>query len=158
MTLMATLKKVTDMEMIFINFSSSTTPSLILKTFEHYCEVKKTNSGLVMTPLQANKWLVVFCDEINLPEADKYGTQAVITYLRQITEQNGFWRSSDKQWVKLERIMFVGACNPPTDSGRVILSDRFLRHAPLIYVDFPGPDSLKQIYGTFNRAMLKRVP
>ena len=38
------------------------------------------------------------------------------------------------------------------------MSDRFLRHAPLIYVDFPGPDSLKQIYGTFNRAMLKRVP
>lgn len=82
MTLMATLKKVTDMEMIFINFSSSTTPALILKTFDHYCEIKKTNAGLVMTPLQANKWLVVFCDEINLPEADKYGTQTVITFLR----------------------------------------------------------------------------
>jgi dynein heavy chain 1 len=39
--------------------------------------------------------------------------------------------------------MFVGACNPPTDSGRVVLSDRFLRHAPLIFVDFPGPESLK---------------
>ena len=51
MTLMATLKKVTDMEMIFINFSSSTTPALILKTFDHYCEIKKTNTGLVMTPL-----------------------------------------------------------------------------------------------------------
>ena len=75
-----------------------------------------------------------------------------------MTEQNGFWRSSDKQWVSLERIMFVGACNPPTDSGRQVMSDRFLRHAPLIFVDFPGPDSLKQIYGTFNRAMLKRVP
>ena len=54
--------------------------------------------------------------------------------------------------------MFVGACNPPTDSGRVVLSDRFLRHAPLIFVDVPGPDSLKQIYGTFNRAMLKKKP
>lgn len=58
----------------------------------------------------------------------------------------------------LERIMFVGACNPPTDAGRSLLSDRFLRHAPLIFVDFPGPESLKQIYGTFNRAMLKRTP
>lgn len=158
MTLMATLKKLSDMEMIFINFSSSTTPELILKTFEHYCETKKTNSGLVMTPLQANKWLVIFCDEINLPEADKYQTQAVITFLRQMTEQNGFFRISDKQWVSLERIMFVGACNPPTDSGRFPLSDRFLRHAPIIFVDFPGPESLKQIYGTFNRAMLKKVP
>jgi len=50
MTLMATLKKLTDMEMIFINFSSSTTPELILKTFDHYCDCKKTNQGLVMTP------------------------------------------------------------------------------------------------------------
>ena len=55
-------------------------------------------------------------------------------------------------------MMFVGACNPPTDVGRQVMSDRFLRHAPLILVDFPGPDSLRQIYGTFNRAMLKRVP
>lgn len=143
MTLMATLKMCSDMEMIFINFSSQTSPELILKTFDHYCEVKKTNTGLVMTPINTSKWLVVFCDEINLPEADKYGTQTVITFLRQITEQNGFWRSSDKQFIRLEKIMFVGACNPPTDSGRVVLSDRFLRHAPLILVDFPGPDSLK---------------
>lgn len=74
MTLMATLKMLPDFEMIFINFSSSTTPSLILKTFDHYCEVKKTPSGLFLRPTNPNKWLVVFCDEINLPDTDKYGT------------------------------------------------------------------------------------
>ena len=60
--------------------------------------------------------------------------------------------------MSLERIQFVGACNPPTDAGRHPLSLRFLRHTPLIFVDFPGRESLLQIYGTFNRAMLKRVP
>ena len=35
---------------------------------------------------------------------------------------------------------------------------RFLRHAPLIYVDYPGETSYKQIYDTFNRAMLRRFP
>ena len=34
MTLMATLKNLPDFEMIFINYSSSTTPDLILKTFD----------------------------------------------------------------------------------------------------------------------------
>jgi dynein heavy chain 1 len=82
MTLMATLKNLTDMEMIFINFSSSTLPDLILKAFDHYCEYKKTQAGIILRPHQPNKWLVVFCDEINLPEADKYGTQIVITFLR----------------------------------------------------------------------------
>lgn len=94
--------------------------------------------------------MVVFCDEINLPDEDKYGTQVVIAFLRQITEHNGFWRASDKQFIKLEKIQFVGACNPPQDAGRHPLSERFLRHAPLIFVDFPGPESLKQIFGTFN--------
>lgn len=29
---------------------------------------------------------------------------------------------------------------------------------PVVYVDYPGPASLTQIYGTFNRAMLRLVP
>ena len=29
---------------------------------------------------------------------------------------------------------------------------------PLVYVDYPGELSLKQIYGTFNRAMLRIIP
>jgi hypothetical protein len=70
----------------------------------------------------------VFCDEINLPANDKYGTQRVISFIRQLTEQGGFWRTSDHTWITLERIQFVGACNPPTDAGRVPLSHRFLRY------------------------------
>ncbi|MBP5693965.1 MAG: AAA family ATPase, partial [Bacilli bacterium] len=158
MTLMATLKILTDFEMVFINFSSSTTPDLLLKTFDHYCEYVKSSSGTILRPKQGNKYLVIFCDEINLPEMDKYSTQVVITFLREITEQNGFWRPLDKTWIRLERIQFVGACNPPTDVGRHPLNNRFLRLCPLIYVDFPGKDSLKQIYGTFNRALLRKGP
>ena len=157
MTLMATLKVLTDFEMVFINFSSSTTPELILKTFDHYCEYVKSSNGTILRPKQNNKYLVVFCDEINLPEMDKYSTQVVITFLREITEQNGFWRPLDKTWIKLDRIQFVGACNPPTDIGRHPLNNRFLRHCPLLYVDFPGKDSLRQIYGTFNRAILRKA-
>lgn len=153
---MSTLKALPDFEMIFVNFSSSTNPNLIMKQFEHYCEYVKTVSGIILRPKQPSKWLVVFCDEINLPDSDKYGTMTVITFLRQLTEQHGFWRTSDRQWISLERIQFVGACNPPTDIGRKPLNSRFLRHCPLILVDFPGFDSLKQIFGTFNKAMLKR--
>jgi dynein heavy chain 1 len=83
---MATLKSLPEMDMVFINFSSSTLPQLILKTFDHYCEYKKTPNGIILRPHNVHKWLVVFCDEINLPDIDKYGTQTVITFLRQITE------------------------------------------------------------------------
>lgn len=158
MTLFSALRKLPDMEVVGLNFSSATTPELILKTFEQYCEYRKTPNGVILAPAQIGRWLVVFCDEINLPATDKYGTQRVISFIRQLVECGGYWRTSDMAWVKLERIQFVGACNPPTDPGRVPLSHRFLRHAPLVMVDYPGELSLKQIYGTYNRALLKVVP
>jgi hypothetical protein len=47
--------------------------------------------------LQLGVWLVMFCDEINLPDMDAYGTQRVISFLRQMVEHNGFYRSVDCQ-------------------------------------------------------------
>ena len=158
MTLFSALRKLPNMEVVGLNFSSATTPDLLIKTFEQYCEYKKSLNGVMLSPTQIGRWLVVFCDEINLPAPDRYGTQRAISFLRQLVEHNGFWRTSDKSWVTLDRIQFVGACNPPTDAGRTPLGDRFLRHAPLIMVDYPGELSLNQIYGTFNTAVLKVVP
>jgi len=158
MTLFAALRKLPDLEVVGLNFSSATTPDLLLKSFGQHCEYRKTLNGVILSPTQVGRWLVIFCDEINLPAPDKYGTQRVVAFLRQLIEQNGFWKTPDKTWVTLERIQFVGACNPPTDAGRKHLSRRFLRHAPLVMVDYPGETSLLQIYGTFNNAVLKVIP
>ena len=60
-------------QVVDLNFSSVTTPEILLKTFDHYCEYKRTpRNGVVMAPAQLGKWLVLFCDEINLPDIDKY--------------------------------------------------------------------------------------
>ena len=125
MTLFSALRALPEMEVVGLNFSSATTPELMLKTFDHYCEYKKTHEGVVLAPTQLNKWLVMFCDEINLPDEDKYGTQRIIMFIRQCVEYGGFYRTSDQTWIKLERIQFVGACNPPTDPGRKPLSLRY---------------------------------
>lgn len=80
------------MDVINVNFSSSTTPELLLKNFDHYCEYRRTSNGIVLAPIQITRWLVVFCDEINLPSPDKYGTQRVISFMRQIIEQVDFFK------------------------------------------------------------------
>ncbi|RKP21941.1 P-loop containing nucleoside triphosphate hydrolase protein, partial [Rozella allomycis CSF55] len=158
MCLFSALRKLPEIQMIPLNFSSATLPKMILKTLEQYCEYRKTSQGIILSPPSEGQWIILFCDEINLPNKDDYGTQRVISFLRQLIEQGGFWRSSDKQFIRIERIQFVGACNPPTDTGRKPLSIRFLRHTPLLYVGYPQRFSLKQIYGTFNRSMLKMIP
>lgn len=158
MTLFNALRKLPDIEVAGLNFSSATTPDLILRTFEQYCEYKKTSRGTVLSPASPTSWLMVFCDEINLPAPDTYGTQRVISFIRQMVEAGGFWRPSDLTWIHLERVQFIGACNPPTDPGRTELGSRFLRHAPVLYVDYPEVVSLTQIYGTYARALLKVAP
>lgn len=73
MTLFSALRSLPDMEVVGLNFSSATTPELLLKTLDHYCEYRRTPNGLVLSPSQIGKWLVLFCDEINLPDMDRYG-------------------------------------------------------------------------------------
>ena len=160
MTLTSVLQSMQGIVLTNLNFSSRTTPEVILKIFQQYCTYVKKGKQTILQPnetLGTDVYLVVFCDEINLPEMDNYGTQRVISFMRQLVEQGGFWRD-DNTWIKINRIQFVGACNPPTDAGRVELSSRFLRHAPLLLVDFPLDDSLNQIYRTFNGGMLKLFP
>lgn len=52
MTLFSALRALPDMEVVGLNFSSATTPELLLKTFDHYCEYRKTPNGIVLSPVQ----------------------------------------------------------------------------------------------------------
>ncbi|EMG45477.1 ro-1 Dynein heavy chain [Candida maltosa Xu316] len=158
MTLFESLRKSPQLELVSLNFSKETSPISLLKSLEQFCEYRKTNRGIELSPRVSGKWVVLFCDEINLPQVDNYGTQNVISLIRQMIEHKGFWRTKDNQWVSLVNIQFVGACNSPKDPGRNKLSERFLRHVPVIMVDYPGHTSMTQIYQTFNLAILKCAP
>eukprot|EP00762_Andalucia_godoyi_P003304 ANDGO_06532.mRNA.1 Dynein heavy chain len=158
MTLTSVLQRMPDIQVVSLSFSSATGPNIIFRTIERYCDIERTANGLVCRPSQPGKWLVIFCDEINLPSPDKYGTQRIISLIRQVVEMRGFWHPQSGAFVALERVQFVGACNPPSDPGRHPLSMRFLRHAPVLFVDFPSSDSLNRIYGTLMRAALRMLP
>ena len=95
MTLTSVLQSVQGVVLASLNFSSRTTPEIIMKTFAQYCTYVRKGKGIVLEPAESlgtSSWLVVFCDEINLPEEDSYGTQRVIMFMRQLVEQ-GEWTS-----------------------------------------------------------------
>ncbi|KAI5952826.1 DYN1 [Candida jiufengensis] len=158
MTLLKALTKAKNLEMLALNFSKESTSKSLIDAIENSCQYVKANGKLKLRPKSTGRWLVVFCDEINLPKLDGYGSQNIISLINQMIKFNGFWRTKDMQWVTLENIQFVGACNSPKDPGRHDLSSRFLRHVSLIMVDYPGKNSLFQIYQTFNNAIFKCAP
>ncbi|KAI5950644.1 DYN1 [Candida margitis] len=158
MTLFKALSQSSQFDILSLNFSKESTPRSLLDSMENFCEYRRVNGGTTLCPKTNGKWVVVFCDEINLPGLDKFGTQTVISLIRQMVEQNGFWRTKDMQWVNLRNIQFVGACNSPQDPGRYELNPNFLRHVCLVQVNYPENSSLLRIYQTLNEAIFKCAP
>jgi len=156
MVLLAALRRLPDVDVVTLNLSSQTPAATLQRVLEAHGTYVHTPAGLCLAPRQPGRWLALFCDEINLPAPDAYATQRVLAALRQLVEQRGFWR--DRTWVSLERVQFVGACNPPTDAGRTPLPPRLLRHVPIALVDYPADVSLRQIYGAMARALLRPAP
>ncbi|PVH14652.1 uncharacterized protein CXQ87_002799 [Candidozyma duobushaemuli] len=158
MTFLQALRNSPSLDLVSLNFSKDTTPESLISSLEQHCRYKRSNEGLTLSPNVSGKWTVVFCDEINLPSMDEYGCQRVIALIRLMVERQGFWSSRHKTWVTLENIQFVGACNDPNDPGRHQLAERFLRHVCVVMVDYPGKNSMAQIYENFNHAALKCAP
>lgn len=158
MTFLEVLKNAPGLDVLQLNFSKESSPELLMRSLRQYCEYQRTLNGIMFTPKVSGKWVVVFCDEINLPGVDKYNCQKVISLMRQMIEHNGFWDANEMQWIELYNIQFVGACNSPKDPGRQRLSNRFSRHVNLVMVDYPGETSLYQIYETFMAAVMKYAP
>lgn len=156
MVLLAALRCLPDVDVVTLNLSSQTTTSTLLRTLEAHTTYEPTAQGLRLVPRTPGRRLALFCDEINLPAPDAYGTRRPLALLRQWIEHGGFWRH--QQWVALERIQVVGACNPPTDAGRAALPPRLLRHMPVVLVPYPSDDALHQIYSTMARALLRSRP
>lgn len=145
-------------EVVGMNFSKDTTVAHILRTLKRHTIYTAGPKGLTLRPKMSTKEIVLFCDEINLPKLDKYGSQSVILFLRQLIERKGFWRANDNKWITIEGIHFVGACNPSTDPGRITMTTRFTRHVSILMIEYPRPPSLRDIYYIFFDATLRLTP
>ncbi|CAI4045250.1 hypothetical protein SKDZ_11G2570 [Saccharomyces kudriavzevii ZP591] len=152
------LRKSSRFDVVGINFSKDTTIKHILSALHRHTNYMTTSKGLTLSPKSDIKELVLFCDEINLPKLDRYGSQNVIFFLRQLIEKRGFWKTPENKWVTIERIHIVGACNPPADTGRIPMSERFTRHTTILYLGYPSEKSLSQIYETYYKAIFKLIP
>lgn len=158
MTLLVAIRSIPDFELVSLNFCKDTTAETVILALEQHCMYRQTLSGLELVPRVKGKSVVVFCDELDLPSLDRFGAMPMIAFLRQLIEHGGFWRPRDRVWVSLVYIQFVGACNGPSEPGRNILSERFMRFVTLILVEHPSESGMRQIYYSLNSAVLKCAP
>lgn len=158
MLINSTVSQEKNFQLVSMNFSKDTSVSHIFKALNRHMRYIDGPKGLTLCPKDSTKNVVLFCDELNLPKPDKYGAQRVILFLRQLIEKRGFWRDGVNRWVSVDRLHVIGACNPSTDFGRVLLSPRFLRHASILFIDHPSSNALLRIYESLVCHLLAPTP
>nr|KAF6302477.1 dynein axonemal heavy chain 14 [Pipistrellus kuhlii] len=123
-----------------INFGVRTTAArtreLVLK------KLRRRNKDTLGAP--KNNKIVVFIDDLNMPEADKYGAQPPLELIRQLLELGGVYDTEKIAWKSIQDLSLVAACIPP--AGRGDVSPRVLRHFAVLVLPHPPQSALLTIF------------
>lgn len=127
-----------------MNFSSRTRSLDVQRSLEASVE-KRTKDVFGPPP---GRRLLVFIDDMNMPQVDSYGTQQAIAWLKLLLERGGLYdRGKDLIWKYLRDLGYIAAMGKP-GGGRNAVDPRFLSLFSCFNVTFPSPESLVKIYSS----------
>ncbi|XP_047672459.1 dynein axonemal heavy chain 6 isoform X2 [Tachysurus fulvidraco] len=138
---------------VYINFSAQTSSARTQEIIESKLEKKRKN--ILGAP--ANKQVVVFVDDLNMPKLDSYGSQPPIELLRQFQDFKGFYDRDKFFWKEIQDMTIVAACAPP-GGGRNPVTPRFIRHFSMLCLPTPSESCLKQIFKAILSGFLSDFP
>ena len=126
---------------IKLNFTAQTTAELT----QSIIEGKMQKSYRKFSPTKSRKG-IIFIDDLNMPQKEKFGAQPPIELLRQFMDYGGWYDliSENKDFVKVVDVSFIASMGSVA-SGRTV-SQRYLRHYICLYNDNYTTHTLNKIF------------
>ena len=91
--------------------------------------------------------MVIFVDDLNMPQVEEYGAQPPIELLRQYMDYSGWYDRKELTFRKLVDVQFIAAMGPP-GGGRNHVTNRYLRHYSLVCATPFDEATLSKIFTT----------
>ncbi|XP_014779882.1 dynein axonemal heavy chain 10 isoform X2 [Octopus bimaculoides] len=134
-----------------MNFSSRTTSLDVQRNLEANVE-KRTKDTYGPPP---GKRLLIFIDDMNMPQVDTYGTQQPIALLKLLLEKGGVYdRGKDLNWKQMKDIGYIAAMGK-AGGGRNETDPRFVSLFTSFNMTFPSDESLYGIYNSILKGHVK---
>ena len=128
---------------LFMAFSAQTSANKIQMMMESVMEKK---SRKVHAPA-GNKKMIIFVDDLNMPEKEEYGAQPPIEILRQWMDYFGWYELGTNEFMTYKDIQFAASMGPP-GGGRNHITQRYLRHFNKFYIEPFDQESQELIFTT----------
>jgi dynein heavy chain len=122
--------------------SATATPAQIQSYMESKLEKHKKG---VYGPMNPTNRLLLFVDDLNMPERERYGAQPSLEMVRQIIGQKGFYSGKTLELMNIVNSFFVCAMGTP-GGGKTLPSMRLLRYFNLLHVPVQSKENLTRIF------------
>jgi dynein heavy chain len=105
--------------------------------------MEKKRKGVYGPPL--GKEGVIFVDDLNMPQREVYGAQPPIELLRQWMDYGGWYdfNTVDRDFRATKNVRFAAAMGA---SGGSAITNRYVRHFNVVYVEPYSDTSMNAIY------------
>ena len=118
------------------------------KNFQDALETKLDKKRKNQYGPPIGKKMVVFVDDLNMPQPEVYGASPPIELLRQCIDAGGFYDRKKLFWYYVKGVMFLSACGPP-GGGRNKVTARLIRHHHMLWQPQLSRFSMMKIFSRY---------